>query len=51
MVVFIRKVSLRMMYSQKKSKIDKHKEFCEEIGFIPKTEGFGNCVLELMKKD
>jgi len=51
MVVFIRKVSLMMMYSQKKSKIDKHKEFCEEIGFIPKTEGFGNCVLELMKKD
>ena len=38
-------------YTQKKSKIDKHKEFCEEIGFTPKTEGFGNCVLELMKKD
>ena len=39
------------LYAQKKSKIDKHKEFCEEIGFTPKTEGFGNCVLELMKKD
>lgn len=42
------------LYAQKESekrKIDKHKEFCEEIGFTPKTEGFTNCVLELMKKD
>ena len=41
----------KFLYAQKKSKIDKHKEFCEEIGFTPKTEGFGNCGLELMKKD
>ena len=41
----------KFLYTQKKSKVDKHKEFCEEIGFTPKTEGFGNCVLELMKKD
>jgi len=41
----------KFQYAQKKSKVDKHKEFCEEIGFTPKTEGFGNCVLELMKKD
>ena len=39
------------MYTQKKNKIDKHKDFCEEIGFTPKTEGFGNCVLKLMDKD
>ena len=39
------------LYTQKKSKVDKHKEFCEEIGFTPKTEGFGNCVLKLMDKD
>ena len=39
------------LYAQKKSKIDKHKDFCEEIGFIPKTVDFGNCVLKLMDKD
>jgi len=27
------------------------KEFCEEIGFTPKTEKFGDCVLELMEKE
>jgi len=31
--------------------LDKHKKFCEEIGFTPKTEGFGDCVLKLMDKD
>ena len=41
----------KFLYTQKKSKIDKHKDFCEEIGFTPKTADFGNCVLELMKKD
>ena len=41
----------KFLYTQKKSKVDKHKDFCEEIGFTPKTEDFGNCVLELMKKD
>ena len=51
----------KFLYTEKRSKpvitpstntdLDKHKEFCEEIGFTPKTEGFGNCVLELMKKD
>ena len=35
----------------KKSKLDKHKEFCEEIEFTPKTESFGNCVPKLMDKD
>jgi len=49
------------LYTEKRSKsvitpstdseLDKHKEFCEEIGFTPKTEGFGNCVLKLMDKD
>ena len=38
-------------YAQKKSKLDKHKDFCKEIGFTPKTESFGNCVLKLMDKD
>jgi len=38
-------------YAQKKSKLNKHKEFCEEIGFTPKTEGFGNCVLKLMENE
>ena len=51
----------KFLYTEKRSKpvitpstdseLDIHKEFCEEIGFTPKTEGFGNCVLELMKKD
>ena len=39
------------LYTQKKSKIDKHKDICEEIGFTPKTVDFGNCVLKLMDKD
>ena len=39
------------IFKDDKFLVDKHKEFCEEIGFAPKTEGFGNCVLELMKKD
>ena len=38
-------------YAQKKSKLDEHKDTCKEIGFIPKTESFGNCVLKLMDKD
>ena len=38
-------------YAQKKSKLDKHKDTCKEIGFTPKTESFGNCVLKLMDKD
>ena len=51
----------RFLYTEKRSKpvitpstdseLDKHKEFCEEIGFTPKTEGFGDCVLKLMDKD
>ena len=41
----------KFLYAQKKSKIDKHKEFCEEIGFTPKTESFANCVLKLMEKN
>ena len=41
----------KFLYAQKKSKIDKHKDFCEEIGFTPKTADFGNCVLEMVKKD
>ena len=38
-------------YAQKKSKLDKHKDTCKDIGFTPKTESFGNCVLKLMDKD
>ena len=38
-------------YAQKKSKLDKHKDTCKEIGFTPKTEKFGDCVLKLMDKD
>ena len=38
-------------YAQKKSKLDKHKDTCKEIGFTPKTESFGNCVLKLMDRD
>ena len=33
------------------SKLDKHKEFCEEIGFNPGTEKFGDCVMKMMDKD
>ena len=39
------------LYAQKKSKIDKLKDICKEIGYTPKTEKFADCVLELMKKD
>ena len=37
------------MYAQKKSKTDSFKEFCEDLGFKLKTEGFGNCVLKMME--
>ena len=33
------------------SKIDKYKSTCEEIGFTPGTEKFGDCVMKLMDKD
>ena len=33
------------------SKLDKHKEFCKEIGFTPGTEKFGDCIMKLMDKD
>ena len=33
------------------SKLDKHKEFCKEIGFNPGTEKFGDCVMKMMDKD
>ena len=33
------------------SKLDKHKEFCEGIGFTPGTEKFGDCVMKMMDKD
>ena len=33
------------------SKLDTHKEFCEEIGFVPGTEKFGDCVMKMMDKD
>ena len=38
-------------YAQKKSKLDEHKDTCKEIGFIPKTEKFGDCVLKLMDRN
>ena len=46
-------------YAQKKpsnisnsnSKLNKYKEFCEEIGFKLGTEKFANCVLKAMEKD
>ena len=46
-------------YAQKKSsnssnsnsKLNKYKEFCEEIGFKPGTEKFADCVLKTMEKD
>jgi hypothetical protein len=38
-------------YAQKKTKLDKHKDFCKEIGFTPKTVDFGNCILKLMDRD
>ena len=33
------------------SKLDTHKELCEEIGFTPGTEKFGDCVMKMMDKD
>ena len=44
-------------YAQKKpsansnSKLNKYKEFCEEIGFKLGTEKFADCVLKAMEKD
>ena len=46
-------------YAQKKpsnssnsnSKLNKYKEFCEEIGYKPGTEKFADCVLKTMEKD
>ena len=46
-------------YAQKKpsngvnsnSKLNKYKEFCEEIGFTIGTEKFADCVLKAMEKD
>ena len=34
--------------SNSNSKLNKYKEFCEEIGFTPGTEKFGECVLKAM---
>ena len=36
--------------SEKKepSKLDKYKSTCEELGFTPGTEKFGDCVIKLM---
>ena len=31
-------------------KIEGYKSFCSEIGFIPGTEKFGECVVDVMKK-
>ena len=33
------------------SKIDKYKSTCDELGFTPGTEKFGDCVMKLMDKD
>ena len=33
------------------SKLDKYKSTCEELGFTPGTEKFGDCVMKLMDKD
>ena len=30
------------------SKLDKYKSTCEELGFTPGTEKFGDCVMKLM---
>jgi len=38
-----------LMFAQNKSKTDSFKIFCEDLGFKPKTEGFGNCILKLME--
>ena len=35
--------------SNSSSKLNKYKEFCEEIGFTPGTEKFGECVLQAME--
>ena len=46
----------KFLYNQKKPtstlnlKIEQYKSFCSEIGFIPGTEKFGECVVEAMKK-
>ena len=35
--------------SNSSSKLNKYKDFCEEIGFTPGTEKFGECVLKAME--
>ena len=37
--------------SNSNSKLNKYKEFCEEIGFRTGTEKFADCVLKAMEKD
>jgi hypothetical protein len=37
--------------STSNTKIEGYKRFCSEIGFIVGTEKFGECVVEVMKKD
>ena len=34
-----------------KSKLNGYKHFCEEIGFKPGTENFGNCILKMLDKN
>ena len=46
MQVNTRMISFCML---KKSKLGKHKDFYEEIGFKPKAEGFGKCVLKMLE--
>ena len=45
----------KFMYANKPTttlnpKIERFKSFCSEIGLIPGTEKFGECVVEVMKK-
>ena len=37
--------------SKSNNKIEEYKSFCSDIGFIPGTEKFGECVLKAMEKD
>jgi len=50
-VLALKSSAVPVTTSSKNSKLKEHKEFCEDIGFTPKTESFGNCVLKLMEKD
>ena len=49
--LYAEKRSANTNSSSGNSKLDKHKEFCEEIGFTPGSEKFAECVMVMIDTD